>query len=61
MKVFRAGNDKTDYYSARLDWRIGRSLHLGIEGRKENRSGNTSYSYDETIYLASLSYRTGAQ
>ncbi|MFZ1625000.1 MAG: hypothetical protein WAU48_09510 [Gammaproteobacteria bacterium] len=56
-----AGNDKTDYYSARLDWRIGRSLHLGIEGRKENRSGNTSYSYDETIYLASLSYRTGAQ
>ena len=55
-----AGDDKTDRYSARLDWRIGRSLFLGIEGRKEDRSGNTNYSYDETIYLASLSYRTGA-
>ena len=54
------GSDKTDRYSARLDWRIGRSLYLGIEGRKEDRSGNTSYTYDETIYLASLSYRTGA-
>jgi hypothetical protein len=55
-----ADKDKTDRYSARLDWRIGRSLFLGIEGRKEDRSGNTTYSYDETIYLASISYRTGA-
>ena len=55
-----AGHDKTDRYSARLDWRIGRALFLGIEGRKEDRSGSTVYSYDETIYMASISYQPGA-
>ncbi len=53
------GHDKTDRYSARIDWRVGRSIFLGMEGRKENRSGDTSYSYNETIYMASISYRPG--
>lgn len=53
------GSDKTDRYSARLAWRIGRALFLGIEGRWEDRSGDTGYDYDETIYLASISYRPG--
>jgi hypothetical protein len=52
--------DKTDRYSTRIDWRVGRLLFLGIEARREDRSGNTGYSYEETIYLASLSYRTSA-
>ena len=55
-----ADDDKTDLYSARLDWRIGRALFLGIEGRKEDRSGSTVYSYDETIYMASISYQPNA-
>ncbi len=54
------GSDKTDRYSARLDWRIGRALFLGIEGRWEDRSGDTGYEYDENIYLVSLSYRPSA-
>lgn len=53
------GSDKTDRYSARLDWRIGRALFLGIEGRWEDRSGDTGYAYDENVYLASISYRPG--
>lgn len=53
------GSDKTDRYGARLDWRIGRALFLGIEGRVEDRSGDTGSNYDETVYLASVSYRPG--
>ena len=45
--------------AARLDWRIGRAVFLGVEGRWEDRSGDTGYSYDETVYLASISYRPG--
>jgi hypothetical protein len=54
------GSDKTDRYGVRLDWRIGRAVYLGIEGRWEDRSGDTGFSYDETVYLASISYRPGA-
>jgi hypothetical protein len=54
------GSDETDRYSARVDWRIGRAVFLGIEGRWEDRSGDTGFSYDETVYLASISYRPGA-
>ncbi|MEZ5561408.1 MAG: hypothetical protein R3F27_00415 [Gammaproteobacteria bacterium] len=53
-------SDETDRYSARIDWRIGRAVFLGIEGRWEDRSGNTGFTYDETVYLASISYRPGA-
>ena len=53
-------SDETDRYSARIDWRIGRAVFLGIEGRWEDRSGNTDFTYDETVYLASISYRPGA-
>lgn len=53
-------SDETDRYSARIDWRIGRAVFLGIEGRWEDRSGNTGFSYDETVYLASISYRPNA-
>ncbi len=53
-------SDETDRYSARIDWRIGRAVFLGVEGRWEDRSGNTGFTYDETVYLASISYRPGA-
>jgi hypothetical protein len=53
------GDDKTDIYGAQLDWRLGKALYLGLEGRREKRSGDTSFSYTETIYQASLSYRPG--
>jgi hypothetical protein len=53
--------DKTDSYSAQLDWRIGMSLFLGVEGRWEHRSGDTGSDYDEAVYLASVSYRPTAQ
>lgn len=55
------GSDKTDSYSAQLDWRIGRSLFLGLGGRWESRSGDTGSNYDEALYLASVSYRPTGQ
>lgn len=54
------GDDQTDSYGLRLDWRVGRAVFLGAEGRHEKRSGDTAFGYSETIYLASISYRPGA-
>lgn len=53
-------SDETDRYSVRIDWRLGRAVFLGVEGRWEDRSGNTGFTYDETVYLASISYRPNA-
>jgi hypothetical protein len=53
------GDDNTDIFGAQLDWRLGKALYLGFEGRREKRSGDTSFSYTENIYLASISYRPG--
>ena len=50
-------DDNTTIVAARLDWRLGKALFLGLEGGTERRSGKTDFSYDETIYRASLSYR----
>lgn len=52
-----ANDDKTDTLGLRLDWRLGRALFLGIEGRHEDRSGETGFGYTETIYGASITYR----
>lgn len=53
------GDDQTNTYSAQIDWQIGKALYLGAEARHEKRSGDTVFSYTETMYLASISYRPG--
>jgi hypothetical protein len=52
------GEDKTTAFGALLDWRLGKNLFLGLEGRHEERSGSTAFAYDETIYAATIAYRT---
>jgi hypothetical protein len=50
-------DDKTSMFGARLDWRVGKALYIGLQGRHEDRSGETDFGYTETIYGASISYR----
>jgi hypothetical protein len=50
-------DDDTTTLIARVDWRIGKAVFVGIQGGTERRSGDTDFSYDATIYQATLSYR----
>ena len=50
-------DDKTTTFSARVDWRLGKAIFVGLQGGMQRRSGDTEFSYDETVYQASLSYR----
>ena len=53
--------DKTSIIGASLDWRVGKALYLGLSGGTEDRSGDTSSNYQETVYAASISYRPGGE
>lgn len=50
-------DDNTTILTARLDWRLGTALFLGLDGGIKDRSGKTTSAYDETVFRISLTYR----